>query len=285
MNEMKIIAGIMLVVTFFSCQKELSMEPAEPPVVTDNSGLLKKVVYYSLPDSIDYFTQEYAYDKSNRVEKIITTVKINNPNNTVGVIYGSDTFQRDSLGRVTIISSLNDTSNTFTLFRYENNNSLRAANATHYLKTGSASFAIDSTVFLYNSENRIIRFSLYFQKTNNVFTLVSYQDYSYDLKGNIIETQLYQDDNNNGVLVPSLRYTWEYDNNQNPRFNNDAALFYLGYNWPTVGSPANLIRQKNDYPNTPDDEINYSYKYNALGKPIEEKNMPYDNSITKYFYY
>jgi hypothetical protein len=105
------------------------------------------------------------------------------------------------------------------------------------------------------------------------------------MKGNIKETQLYHDDNNNGVLVPSLRYTWEYDNKQNPRFNNDAALFYLGYNWPTVGSPANLIRQKNDYPNTPDDEINYSYKYNADGKPIEEKNMPYDNSIVKYFYY
>lgn len=282
---MKIIAGIILVVTLFSCQKELSMEPAEPPVVTDNSGLLKKVVYYSLPDSIDRLTFEYTYDKSNRVEKIVTTVKNNNPNNTIEIIYGSDTFQRDSLGRVTIISHLYDTSNSFTLIRYENDISLRAANATHYLKSGSASYAIDSTVFLYNSENRIIRFSLYFKKANNLFTLVSYQDYSYDMKGNIKETQLYQDDNNNGVLVPSLRYTWEYDDKKNPRFNNDAALFYLGYNWPTVGSPANLIRQKNDYPNTPDDEINYSYKYNALGKPIEEKNMPYDNSITKYFYY
>ena len=66
----------MLVVTFLSCQKELSMEPAEPPVVSDNSGLLKKVVYYSLPDSIDYLTQEYAYDTANRVEQITTTQKI-----------------------------------------------------------------------------------------------------------------------------------------------------------------------------------------------------------------
>jgi len=282
---MRIIAGITLVVTFISCRKELSMDPAEPPVVTDNSGLLKKVVYYSLPDSIDRLTLEYTYDKSNRVEKIMTTQKINNPNNTIGVIYGSDTFQRDSLGRVTMISHLYDPSNTFTLIRYENNSSLRAANATQYLKSGSSVYRIDSTVFLYNSENRIIRFSLYFQKTINLIALVSYWDYSYDMKGNIKETQLYSDYNNNGVLVPLGGYTWEYDNKQNPRFNNDAGLLYSGYNWPTVGSPANIIRQKIYYPNTPDNEINYFYKYNADGKPIEEKNMPYDNSITKYFYY
>jgi hypothetical protein len=282
---MKIIAGIMLVVIFFSCQKELSMEPAEPPVVTDNSGLLKKVVYYSLPDSIDYLTQEYAYDKANRVEQITTTQKIKYQNNTVGVINGSTTFQRDTLGRIINVSSLPDTSNTFVLMRYESDFSNKLANATVYRKSGSYSLAIDSTVFLYNSNNRIIRTTQYFLQANNSLKLTSYQIYTYDGTGNIIEKQLYQDDNNNGVLVPSLRYTWEYDNKQNPRFYNDAALFFWGYNWPTVGSPANIIRQKNDYPNTPDDEINYSYKYNADGKPIEEKNMPYDNSIIKYFYY
>ena len=282
---MKTIIGTILAITFVSCQKELSMEPAEPSVITDNTGLLKKVVYYSLPDSIDYLTQEYGYDDAKRVNQITTTQKILMSNNTVRVINGSTTFQRDSLGRIINVSNLPDTSNTYVLMRYESSVSSKVANATIYRKSGSSSIAIDSTVFLYNSDNRIIRTTQYFLQANNSLKLSSYQIYTYDGNGNIIEKQLYQDDTNNGVLVPSLRYTWEYDNKQNPRFHNDAALFFWGYNWPTVGSPANIIRQKNDYPNSPDDEINYSYQYNAVGKPIEEKNIPYDNSITKYFYY
>jgi hypothetical protein len=277
--------GIMLLMTFFSCQKELSLEPADPSVTTDNAGLLKKVVTYYLPENLDYLTYDYAYDNANRISQITITQKIKYSNNTVSVITGSSNFQRDTLGRITLITTLPDTSKSYVLIRYVDSISLKAASATIYRMSGAVAIAIDSTIFEYSADNRVIKTSQYFRQSNNSLKLATYQTYSYDTKGNILEKQLYQDDNNNGVFVPSLRYTWEYDNNENPRFQNDIALFYWGYNWPTAGSPANVIRQKNDYPNTQDDELNYAYQYNISRKPIEEKNIPDGNNITKYFYY
>lgn len=285
--DMRKLMFFISLITFFciSCQKEFSIESGETDLVRGNIGLLSKVIVTYLPDSLDYLSHEYFYDTAKRVNRIVTTQKSRQSGGVVTEKTKAVQFQRDNYGRIVRITSFPDTSSYYTVFLYDNAPSNKVVSATVYQRTGYFSVLITSTLFEYNTSNRVLRTSQYYPQATNSLKLTAYQTYLYDSRGNIIEKQLYQDDLNNGTLVPSLRYRWEYDNRINPRYQKEVALFYWDANWPTTGSPSNAIKQLNYYPNSPNDELLNTFQYDSKGRPLFELRKPDATNITKYFYY
>lgn len=293
MKHLKLVVAIGLVLLgMSSCQKEISREN-RPIDHTDSTsaptGLLMKKVETYLPGNFDWFTTEYDYDSSRHISNITLTQKIKQADGNIETTRAVLHFFRDNIRRVTRIGSLPDTSSINTIIAYENSLSQKVTNISVYrtIATG-ARLLLDSTVFEYNSNDLIAKTSHHKRLTGNDTKLLAYQQYLYDNEGNMIEAKLFQDDNGDDNFQVVLTYQWELNTKINPEYFNEAAYFFLqGQLFPYSCSPHLVTRQLNyyHYPGGTDDQVSYTFQYDASGRvSFLKKDGDADNE-TRYYYY
>jgi hypothetical protein len=268
----------------FSCQKEVSeMIQRRNNTDSTDTGLLYKFVRTYLPDNLDWYISEFEYDSAKHLIFQSNTLKIKQSNGTLTVTNGTMQFFRDNAGRVVRIGTLPDTSSINTIINYENALSSKVVSTYTLRTTVSGATVLDSIVFDYNADNRVLKSSFY-QRLHipaGPLQLTSYQLHQYDSRGNMLQKKVFQGDITNGFNLV-ITYNFEYDNILNPLYHTDVALFY--YDWAYM-SPNNITKQKNDYanPTEMDDEHVYSYRYDSLGRPLTL--VPDAANIYTYYYH
>lgn len=286
MKRLDILSLLLLVI---SCSKEPVATPEQPGTGNTGNltGLLQKVEVISSATNEVYLQYLYEYNDSGKPSSITTSSSF--PRNGVMVTTVATTrFVRDPQGRITAILYSPDSILTKSQMTYEGSSHiLKYVNL--YKKVAGVEVVIDSMLFEYDSQNLLQRTTQYNLQANGMFKITGYQDYTWDARGNLLTKQTYNDYDGNGTIDKSLKYTWEYDDNINPRYFNEPAIFYWSNLWPTGGSISNIKRQINDYPpnGAPDDELRYVLIYNAARKPLTEMPFPTTNSTstTRYTYH
>jgi hypothetical protein len=197
---------------------------------------------------------------------------------------GTTQFLRDAQGRSTVMTFTPDSLATQAVFNYIGN-TIKLNYVKLVKKLASGDVVIDSLVYTYLGQ-QVSRTDQFNAQPNGQLKKTGYQEYSWDSKGNLLSKQTYHDNDGDGRFEASIKYSWAYDNNPNPRQFNDPAISYWSYLWPTGMSANNVIKQMNDYPPNggPDDELNYVFQYNTDNRPTTE-TQDLSGSITKYTYY
>lgn len=274
---------IALMCSAMACQKEISIDTNQPGMASHLTGRLQKEQVFSMPQDQLFLEHHYEYDINGRVTRI-TTIYL--PGGSSVVRTGTAAFARDAQGRTSSILYAPGTEATRAVLTYRG-----TTNNLDYVvlqkNQGSADIVVDSMVFTYNAQDQLERTDQYYRQSNGQLKKTGYQEYRWDARGNLLSKQTYQDDDSNGQFEASIKYSWEYDEKQNPRYSNDPAIFYWSYLWPTGGSVGNVTRQLNHYPANggPDDELSYIFQYNADNRPVLEIKNPGGTTVTKYIYY
>jgi len=265
---MKKLIPVLLLATiaFYSCIKEYPAGP-EGPLGADSTGLLKKMVTISWPDSQYRTIQEFAYNINGSLLA---------QSHTAGSRSSVWVYKRDPQGRIRTITAANSQNNwdsTHIHVYYVNNSSSQVA----YLSDSSA-------VFQYNTAGKISRTDGYMRMAGGSMKRVVYHLYTYDGSGNMTKREEYTDQDDDGVFTINFTYRLEYDTKVNPQYPIDDALindFFLTF------SPNNVVKQMNDpaNPNAPNDENISVYDFRPDNKPHTLFFSAGDGRQTRTYYY
>ena len=263
MRNIKIFYLSILAVLFMvSCQKSYQVPDNNRIINTDssNAGLLQKQVFTYLPENFENMLFEYAYDTAGRLIQRYYHAKIKNADGSIRVEQDTLNYYRDTMGRIIRIGEITDS--IYLLVEYEGQ--------TTRVKKVFDNLDSYTTEFEYGTTGHINRLNFYAHAPlpTDPKIKVGYHDHSYDAAGNMTEKTFYQDDNFNGNFDSPMRFRFEYDDQSNPRYPVDDALF--PETWSLV-SPNNNTRQLNFYsnPNVVNDTVNYIYTYDSQNRPVK----------------
>ncbi len=146
---------------------------------------------------------------------------------------------------------------------------------------------LDSSVFVYDGQGKIIREDLYESPsgTGNDYSSLSKANYSYTANGNISQFDYHEFDNTGAEVFWAMTKVG-YDSKTNPMlFDNEA--FPVGhYEWVC---PNNFVNQQLSSSNGPseDQTVTTTYTYNSNNRPVTGiiKVMPDNTTINLAFYY
>jgi hypothetical protein len=273
----------LLGVCLVGCQKEISIEiPGTPPIPdtvrVNASPLLKKMTTRNLVSGFDYMIQELTYDDSSRLSAVKETFRTRQQAVTVESIT-QYRFNRDKKGRITDIQSVRDTVSMLYAMVYQDGSSGAIREILSYRQRGTNKQLLSKTTHTHNGAGRIEKISRFMPDINGTLQEVQYFQMKYDAKGNLMEQAHFSDVNGSGIWEPSIRYTWTHDDQTNPRFFPEEALYFWGYYWTTAMSPANITRHLNHYPARPVDEVTYKLQFNSRGNLFIEQFTTPDNTM------
>jgi len=241
MNNIVLIFSI-IIITLIGCESEILKTQ------DDQKYLLKKI--YSSPDNY----KEYFY---NPLAKIIRAKSYYE--NPWGEVYETETnYEYDDNGNK-IIKETNYSTITgvpeYSYLTYEYNDQNLISKTKAYLKMGDGNYELRSTTkYDYDDYNRLVKTKIY--SPDNVERKLT--ELFYDVNGNVIETNLYQDGN--------LSFTdkYEYDSKINPLRQNIAgsSVYTISKNNPIKHFSTNFMMEN-------DNSITvYNFEYNSDGYPI-----------------
>lgn len=283
--QTRVTALLILVLAFSACQRE-AHEISQRP---NNEALLVKTVMVTESGSSAFDTTiiTYDYNANDRLEKETFFFNYNTASGFQRLPIERE-YTRDGAGRITRIKMTNrlvsNPINVITSFSnvfYVDNNSTRVA----YISDDNNTF---KTVFTYDSNGKIEKIETFqhFPLPTDPLKMVAYYTHQYDASGNLLSKTQFSDNDNNGVFEQVISYTFEYDAMINPFDRNDDALFE--WRWSSF-SPANCIKQTNNYNGTPQDGFTLQFQYRSDKKPEKATRAEFGGlligSATTTYYY
>ena len=263
-----LLISILSVVGFASCQRTVVNDQPNPTDAND-SGLLKQVKTFLLPDSFYQTYENFFYDGNRRLRD--RTVGTNSS-------FTHTTYTRDAQGRLVKWKYRTSKPDSVEIgVVYESSSSTRAK----YLSDSSV-------VFTYNASGQIIRTDTYqpVAAPGSGYKLVVYHLYSYDANNNLTKREEFTDPDKDGIFTLNITYFMEYDNKPNPRYPVDDAMIELFF---LDRSPNNLVKMRYDIaaPGPLDGENIINFQYGATNKPLTNQFQSSDGrrTVSGYSYY
>jgi hypothetical protein len=262
---------LILILLLFSCEKEDQLSV----IIKPDTPLLLKILNANQP----YY--EYSYNTSNLINSEIskfqfTLFKYNSSNQLMrtdsywdnGLLNAGLVVLDTILNRIELVNPLKATKSGSIEFTYNNTGQLIKSIMIEESGTNS-----EFSVFTYNQENRISRQTLYWE---NIIS--GYIEYSYDVKGNLIEEILYQTlPTGSAVLNSSTKY--EYDDKSNPfKSINNLVTPGLYTNQNNITKETLTIFSEIDRKAINEQVTQNLYGYNANGLPVDK------NGTVKFIY-
>lgn len=245
---------IVIILLVSSCKNEIIQ-----PLESQHKNLLHRT--YSNPNTSTY--TEYFYNDFNKL------IKIESLNN--GSLERKSEYEYNEnqfiVKESTFITFPGVPGYSYNLYEYSEQGLL--SNMYAYLKIDDGTFELRSnTKYEYDSNSRLIKSSIF----NTDGVEVKYTIFIYDVKGNVIETNFYQ----NGAL--SFNDKYEYDNMKNP-----LRLLTYGNSVYSI-SKNNVIKhsQMNYMLENDNSTYEFKYEYNSDGYPI---SYSYDSQKFYFDYY
>jgi hypothetical protein len=287
---MKRFVGLLLIcsgVLLLSCQKEISKDSLRGNDLDSTAtGHLSKTVNVYIPDNLDYYTSEYEYDNNDRLIYRTNTHKIKQPNGSIVTTTATLQFFRDSLGRITKIGNRPDTATYNYFISYESPVSSMINNTRLIKTTMSGNELIDSIVYSYGIDNKVIREDHYSRLSISApLQINSYQLFNYDSKGNVIRRESFGRNAVSNQFEAPIAYEYAYDDKPNPLYHSDIGIIF-SYTWE-FSSTNNLIKHRNVYRGplpTPNEEHVYHYLYDSLSRPVQMGQVGAADWKVDYYY-
>ena len=245
---------IVIILILSGCENEITQ-----PLKLQNGNLLHKT--YSSPNTNTFI--EYFYNNSSNIELVQS---FDNGNLVWQTEYEYNENQ-NIIKEITFLTYSGVPEFSYDLYEYDEQGLLSSMSA--YLKIVDGTYELRSnTKYEYDSNKRLIKSSIF----NSDSIEVKYTVFIYNVNGNIIETNFYQ----NGSL--SFNDKYEYDNMNNPL--KQITTYNSIYNI----SPNNVVKhtQINYMMGNVQSIVAYSYQYNKNGYPI---SCSYDSQKYYFNYY
>jgi hypothetical protein len=283
MKNLRIISAACLLVSLFSCSREVS-DSRDSQNPSDSSGKLVKMSLIHLPDSFEYFVRNYQYEPNNKIKSITTIQRFKETNGVVRTLTGVARFYRDASGRIERIGSDPDTSSSNVLLIYPSSTSTIPSQIKYTRNKPVGIEVLDSVVCSYSATQKLTK-EVHFVRNNvGLYDTAMYVIYTYDSRGNLAERQQYSDSAGNRKFELNIAYSFEYDDKLNPLFFDEPGYFFFDGVFGYTASPNNVVKQINHYKLFPSDQLTYSFTYNSGGRPIRSLNPLGPDLLTRYYY-
>jgi hypothetical protein len=307
MKPLRFLAGCLLIISIFSCQKEVDWASIPPPAGSPGTGGNPQANPSGITGGSNGTVLLSAVRKNN-LDSVVATIEYNGADKFIKyTCFGKEkydtfdinykiysTYERDANNRIIKFVGMNTLDTTI----FGAVDSIRgtvhypSASATDFdyvVTTSDMGLAIftDSSLYTY-SAGKVIRKTTY---TYNDFLpgtvpeLSSKQEFDYDVAGNVKEIRAYAADQLTGQLKLASKTTYTYDNKPNAyTFKNEGFLLTGIY----YGPNNSLTAVNTNYgPPSQTTVISSAYNYNAQNYPMNGQ-MAASNptrTFTLAFYY
>lgn len=283
MTKIKYFVLAISILTFSACFKEVS-ETNDINNPSDSTGKLVKFAQIHVPDSFVYFQRNFTYEVNGKIKSITTIQRIKQTNGVITTLMGTTRFYRDASGRIERIGTDPDTASVNILLSYPSNTSIVPDHYKIVRTSAAETIVLDSAILTYSGSGRLRQATHFFISPTNQPDTGYYELLSFDVKKNLSGKKQYSDVSGIGKFEQVIAYDFEYDNKENPLYFDEIGYFLHDGVFGYTASPNNVIKQINTFLSFPSDQLNYTFTYNSLDRPLKSSKVLDTSNVSLYYY-